>query len=93
MGGPGIGEGNLWEVSDVDTDEQTSRLKGQMRKGRILAGFFTEGGQLKNESKVAYQQIVLESKQEAKGALGSPRIPRAYRNTVRNYFDSLKSQE
>lgn len=93
MGGPGMGEGNVWDVSDTPTDTQTSAIKGQMRKGRVLAAFFTEGGQLKNESKVEYRNSVVASEQEAKGALGTPLIPRAYRETVKNYFESLSSPE
>jgi len=91
MGGHGIGEGNVWDVSDVATDTQTSSIKGQMKKGKVLAAFFTEGGQLKNESRVEYQDVVASGEQEAKGALGTPGIPRAYRETVRNYFENLRT--
>lgn len=93
MGGPGIGEGNEWSVSDTPTDTETSTIKGQMRQGKVLAAFYTEGGQLKNESKVEYQETIIASEQEAKGALGTPQIPRAYRETVKTYFESLASPD
>jgi hypothetical protein len=93
MGGPGIGEGNVWSVSKTNTQTQLSRLKGQLREGRVIASFYTEGGQLKNESKVEYSDMVIESKQNAKEALAGSRIPRAYQTTVKNYFENIDKIE
>ncbi len=91
MGGPGIGEGNVWNVSDVQTNMQISNLKGDLREGKVLASFYTEGGQIKNEAKVEYRDVVVKSQQEAKDALAGQRIPRAYQDVVKNYFESLKT--
>ena len=47
---------------------QATKLQGELRQGKVIASFFTEGGQLKNDSRVQYEQIVLSSEQEAKEA-------------------------
>jgi allophanate hydrolase subunit 2 len=92
MGNKGIGRGNVWDVAPDGGDPmQKSNLGGQMKPGRVLAAYYTEGGQIKNESKVEYQEIVLESKQEAKDALTDQKVPRTYEKVVKEYFESLEA--
>jgi hypothetical protein len=93
MGGPGRGRGNTWDVgANTGVAPEASNVSGEMRKGEMLASFYTKGGQLKNESKVQYEEVVFESKQQAKDALTDKKVPRTYEKVVREYFDSIESQ-
>lgn len=93
-GGRGQGQGGLLPVDpDGGTQVQVSSITGEMRQGRVLASFLTEGGMVKNESKVQYESVVLESQQLAKAALTNQTIPRAYERIVKDYFESLGSEE
>lgn len=90
MGGPGQGRGNVWPLGpDAGSKMASSAVGGAMHPGKMLASYYTEGSNIKNESKAELQQVVLESKQRAKDALTDQRVPRAYEKTVREYFESL----
>jgi len=92
MGGPGVGEGNTWDVgAETGVAPEASNVSGQMKQGRMLASMLTKGGQIKNESKVQYSEVVMDSKQRAKDALTDQKVPRAYEKSVREYFDSLEA--
>lgn len=92
MGGPGQGEGNTWDVgAETGVAPEASNVSGQMKQGKMLASMLTKGGQIKNESKVQYTEVVVESKQRAKDALTDQKVPRAYEKSVREYFDSLEA--
>jgi hypothetical protein len=60
-----------------------------MRPGRVLAAYYTKGGNIKNEVKVQLADEVLASKEQAKEALTQERVPRAYEKVVRDYFDTM----
>jgi len=90
MKGPGVGKGGHWPVGeDAGSKMQSSTVSGAMHPGRMLASYYTEGGTIKNESKVQLQEVVLEGKQRAKEALVDQKVPRAYEKIVRDYFESL----
>ncbi len=94
MGGPGQGRGGQWDVApDGNSTMQSSTIGGVMHPGRMLASYYTEGGTLKNESRVQYEEVVLESRQKAKDALTDQKVPRAYEKVVRDYFESLDAPQ
>jgi hypothetical protein len=49
-----------------------------------------QGLNLRGESRVGYSEAVEAAQSEAQSALSQEAIPKAYRNTVRDYFDDLK---
>jgi hypothetical protein len=49
-----------------------------------------KGLNLRGESRIGYSEAVEAAQSEAQSALSQEAIPKAYRNTVRDYFDDLK---
>ncbi|MCO5204338.1 MAG: hypothetical protein M9928_04875 [Anaerolineae bacterium] len=49
-----------------------------------------KGVSIKGQSRVQYEEAATAAQTEAQAALSQEKIPRAYRNAVRDYFDDLK---
>ena len=49
------------------------------------------GVSIKGDSSVQFQEAVNAAQSDARNALNQDEVPRAYRDSVRNYFDDLKN--
>ncbi len=92
MGGPGIGAGGKAPVAPHDVSFDASKLKGKVRPGRVVGGYFDDNFQIKGEAKVEYVEAVEGARAEAAQALERQQVPRAYKNYVRDYFDEMKTE-
>ena len=48
------------------------------------------GVSITGNSKVQFQEAVSAAQSDARNALNQDKVPRAYRDSVRDYFDDLK---
>lgn len=48
-----------------------------------------KGLSIRGESRVAYTEAVTSAQSEAQAALNQEQVPKAYRRSVRDYFDDL----
>ncbi len=67
-----------------------TRPRGQFQPGKAMPSIMVKGLNLRGESRVGYSEAVEAAQSEAQSALSQESIPKAYRNTVRDYFDDLK---
>jgi len=49
-----------------------------------------KGVSIKGTSKLQYEEAVSAAQTDAQSALNQDKVPRAYQNAVRDYFDDLK---
>ncbi len=49
-----------------------------------------KGVSIKGQSNVKYEEAVTAAQTEAQSALSQEKVPRAYKGSVRDYFDDLK---
>ena len=49
-----------------------------------------KGVSIKGQSKVSYTEAVASAQSDAQAALSQEQVPKAYQNSVRDYFDDLK---
>ena len=49
-----------------------------------------KGVSIKGTSKVQFEAMAAAAQSDAQSALNQDQVPRAYQNTVRNYFDDLQ---
>jgi hypothetical protein len=87
MDGKGItdrGDGNLAD------NLAPTKIKGQITPGGPMPSITMKGVSIKGTSKVQYQEMAASAQSEAQSALNQDQVPRAYQNSVRNYFDDLK---
>lgn len=66
-----------------------TKLSGQFSPGP-MPSIPLKGVSIVGHSSVQYQQAVDAAQSEAQSALNQDQVPRAYRNTVKGYFDDLK---
>jgi len=90
------------ERPDFDPKGQTDRpdqlnpnlvpdkVKGQLSPGGSMPSITLKGVSVKGTSSVKFEEAVTSAQQEARSALNQDQVPRAYQNTVRDYFDDLK---
>lgn len=67
-----------------------SRVRGQITPGGEMPSIPLRGVGIRGQSKLAYEQAATAAQAEAESALGQDKVPRAYRDSVKNYFDDLK---
>lgn len=67
-----------------------TKVRGQMSPGGPMPSITLKGLSIKGQSAVAYQEAAAAAQAEAQSALNQDQVPRAYQNTVRDYFDDLK---
>ena len=91
MGDWGIGEGGEWPLGqDTGDPLLKDKVTGQIQPGRVISSFLVPGGNIRNETRAELENVVLESKQKAKEALTTQKVPRAYEKVVGGYFDKLE---
>ena len=67
-----------------------SRIKGQINTKGQMPSISLRGVSITGNSHVEFQEAVSAAQSEARNALNQDKVPRAYRNSVRDYFDDLK---
>jgi hypothetical protein len=68
----------------------STRVRGQFSPGGQMPSISLRGVGIKGQSTAAYEEAAIAAQMEAESALGQDKVPRAYRDAVRNYFDDLK---
>jgi len=92
MGNRGTGQGGTAEFAPEDVTFDVKKLKGDLRKGRVVGSFFSDGKQIKGDVKVQYAAEVRAAEAEAAEALQQEKIPRAYEEYIREYFHKMKTE-
>ena len=67
-----------------------TKIKGQIQPGGPMPSITLKGVSIKGESKVSYTEAVASAQSDAQSALSQEQVPKAYQNSVRDYFDDLK---
>jgi hypothetical protein len=78
------GEG---ELSDA---LKPTKVKGQFSPGGQVPSITLKGVSIKGTSKVTYEEAATAAQSDAQSALSQEKVPRAYQNAVKDYFDDLK---
>jgi polyhydroxyalkanoate synthesis regulator phasin len=84
------GRGLTDRDSSVPDNVSATKLKGQIQPGGPMPSITLKGLSIKGESRVAYAEAVQSAQSDAQSALSQEQVPKAYRNSVRDYFDDLK---
>ncbi len=92
MGGPGIGRGGKAPEAEEEVKFNPVKPPSQITDGRKTLSFFVDGKQVKGEAKVEFSKEVDAARTEAAQALQDEKIPRAYEEYVREYFQGMKGQ-
>ncbi len=82
-------------VSDRGEGEHNSALsptkvRGQMSPGGSMQSVTLKGVHIRGQSSVKLQEAATTAQAEAQSALNQDKVPRAYQQGVRHYFDELK---
>lgn len=90
---------------DMESRGHTDRGEGENAQGMTptkVRGNFTPGGpmpsitlrgvNIKGESRVSIQEAIAAAQDEVQSALSQQKIPRAYQQTVRSYFDDVAKE-
>jgi hypothetical protein len=75
------------EVSDA---LKPTKVKGQFTPGGQMPSITLKGVSIKGTSKVAFEEAAVAAQADAQSALSQEKVPRAYQNSVKDYFDDLK---
>ena len=75
---------------EVSTDLTPTRIKGQMLPGGSMQSITLKGVHIKGQSQVRLTEATSAAQTDAQSALNQDKVPRAYQDAVRHYFDDLK---
>lgn len=79
------------DPTDVTADRfKPTKAKGQLSPGGQMPSITLKGVAIKGNSTVEYQRAAQAAQADAQSALNQDQVPRAYQNTVKDYFDDLK---
>jgi hypothetical protein len=67
-----------------------TQVRGNMQQGRPMASMAIKGLNLRGKSQVNFTEALEAAQSEAANALNQDRVPRAYQDTVRDYFSELE---
>ncbi len=67
-----------------------TKVKGQLQPGGPMPSITLKGVSAKGESRVQYAEAVAAAQSDAQSALNQEQVPKAYKNSVRDYFDDIK---
>ena len=84
------GKGLTSRPADLNPNLMPDKVKGQMSPGGSMPSITLKGVSIKGSSNVKFEEAATSAQQEAQSALNQDQVPRAYQNTVRDYFDDLK---
>ena len=68
----------------------STRIKGKINPKAPMPSITLRGVSIKGSSKVQFKEAVTAAQSDALNALNQDKVPRAYRDSVRDYFDDLK---
>jgi hypothetical protein len=86
MDGRGISD----RPDDLNQNLTPTKVRGQMAPGGPMPSITLKGVSIKGQSTVQFEEAAATAQSEAQSALNQDQVPRAYQNTVRDYFDDLK---
>ncbi len=75
----------------VPDDMVPTRVKGKINPKGPMPSITLRGVSIKGNSRVQFQEAVSAAQTDAHNALNQDKVPRPYRDSVRNYFDDLKN--
>lgn len=84
------GKGHTERPDDLNPNLTPDKVKGQMSPGGSMPSITLKGVSIKGTSNVKFEEAATSAQQDAQSALNQDQVPRAYQNTVRDYFDDLK---
>lgn len=67
-----------------------TKVKGQFTPGSQMPSITLKGLSIKGQSSVEYEAAAAAAQSDAESALSQEKVPRAYQNAVKDYFDDLK---
>lgn len=67
-----------------------TKVKGQFAPGGQMPSITLKGVSIKGQSAVEYEAAAAAAQSDAESALSQEKVPRAYQNAVKDYFDDLK---
>jgi hypothetical protein len=67
-----------------------TKVSGKFSPGAPMPSITLKGVSIKGTSKLQYEEAATAAQTEAQSALSQDKVPRAYQNAVRDYFDDLK---
>jgi hypothetical protein len=76
--------------TDLNPNLMPDKVKGKMSPGGSMPSITLKGVSIKGASSVKFEEAATAAQQDAQSALNQDRVPRAYQNAVRDYFDDLK---
>lgn len=76
--------------TDLNPNLMPDKVKGQMSPGSSMPSITLKGVSIKGASKVKFEEAATAAQEDAQNALNQDKVPRAYQNAVRDYFDDLK---
>lgn len=84
------GKGLTDRDSSLPSGLVPTKIKGDMQPGGAMPSVTIKGLSLKGSSKISYTEAVAAAQVDAQAALSQDQVPKAYQNSVRDYFDDLK---
>ena len=82
--------GQTTRLADLNPNLKPDKVKGQLSPGGSMPSITLKGVSIKGTSNVKFEEAAAAAQAEAQSALNQDRVPRAYQNAVRDYFDDLK---
>ena len=74
----------------VPDDMVSTRIKAKINPKGSMPSFTLRGVSIKGSSKVQFKEAVTAAQSAVRNTLNQDKVPRAYRDSVRDYFDDLK---
>jgi len=80
-------------AANVNPNLLPTKVRGQMSQGGPMPSITLKGVSIKGQSTVDYEQAAAAAQNEAQSALNQDKVPRAYQNAVRDYFDDINKKQ
>ncbi len=93
LGGPGQGRGGDAPENPTDFGTEKTKPPSQLGKGTYVGAYFMKGEPPKGEAAVQYSDVQRVYAEEVMDALQKQKVPAAYREYVRDYFDGIRLQK
>lgn len=90
MGGPGQGRGGIAPKAPDDVGLEPSRIQGEFSRGKMTVVGSFKGDPSEASPTTDYGQVFSTYQEEAKHALTKEEIPLGQKETVREYFESVR---
>ena len=78
--------------ANVNPNLMPTKVRGQMGQGGPMPSITLKGVSIKGQSTVEYEEAAATAQNDAQSALNQDKVPRAYQNAVRDYFDDIKQK-